>query len=156
MSAGIALLAISTCIAQEQSVIGSAGNYFSNAAVSIEYTVGEVVIFTGSSTNNTLTQGFHQTQLSAVGLEELGDEMSILRAFPNPTNGQLNIELPETPDPYKLILLDPQGKVIALSDLKANERRQLDLSGFANGTYFLRLTNSQKDITTNYKIVKTR
>ena len=51
------LLATGTVSAQE--VVSSQGDSYSNG--SIDFTLGEVIIATGTDGTNDLTQGFHQT-----------------------------------------------------------------------------------------------
>ena len=53
-----------------QEVISSQGDSYSNASGSVDFTIGEVVIATGTDGNNDLTQGFHQTNWNFVGLED--------------------------------------------------------------------------------------
>ena len=43
-----------------QEVISTQGASYFNAYVKWDFTIGETVIFTGSSSNNVITQGFHQ------------------------------------------------------------------------------------------------
>ena len=47
-----------------QQVISSAGETYSNINGSIAFTIGEVVIFTGTNGTTNLTQGFHQFNCS--------------------------------------------------------------------------------------------
>ena len=47
-----------------QSVVSSQGESFTNTEGSIDYTLGEVIIFTGEGGSNDLTQGFHQSSIS--------------------------------------------------------------------------------------------
>jgi hypothetical protein len=82
------LLAAGSVSAQE--VVSTQGDSYSNASGSIEFTLGEVIIATGTDGTNDLTQGFHQTNWNFVGLEDhaLNYEAII---FPNPTQDVLNI-----------------------------------------------------------------
>ena len=54
--------------ASAQEVVSSQGETYSNANGSIDFTVGEVIINTGSSGTNDLTQGFHQTNWDFLGV----------------------------------------------------------------------------------------
>jgi len=53
-------LALST-ITYGQEVVSTQGDSYTNASGSIDFTIGEVVINTGTGGTNDLTQGFHQT-----------------------------------------------------------------------------------------------
>ena len=75
------LFATLTVSAQE--VVSTQGDSYSNGSGSIDFTIGEVIINTGTDGSNDLTQGFHQTNWNFVGLE---DHCSELRSyhFPQP------------------------------------------------------------------------
>jgi hypothetical protein len=47
-----------------QEVVSAQGDSYSNTSGSIDFTIGEVVINTGTDGNNDITQGFHQTNLA--------------------------------------------------------------------------------------------
>ena len=55
-----------------QEVISTQGASYFNAYVKWDFTIGETVIFTGSSSNNVITQGFHQP-LKAFYVDTDGD-----------------------------------------------------------------------------------
>ena len=44
-----------------QEVVATQGDTYSNASANIDFTIGEVIIDTGTDGTNDLTQGFHQT-----------------------------------------------------------------------------------------------
>jgi hypothetical protein len=51
-----------------QEVVATQGDSYTNARANIDFTLGEVIIATGTDGNNDLTQGFHQTNWNFVGL----------------------------------------------------------------------------------------
>ena len=72
--------------ASAQEVVSSQGETYSNANGSIDFTVGEVIINTGT---NDLTQGFHQTNWNFLGLEDFAPDYEAI-IYPNPTDDRLN------------------------------------------------------------------
>ena len=71
---------------------------------------------------------------------------SVLNVFagPNPANSFLNINV-NTPgnDPYRLRLINRSGQVVLDQKYAAsNNRLQLSVSNYSDGTYFLEVTNS--------------
>ncbi|MEM9022394.1 MAG: T9SS type A sorting domain-containing protein, partial [Bacteroidota bacterium] len=75
-----------------------------------------------------------------------------VRYFPNPTNGLLNIEINGLEnEETELAVLNLHGQVLLqehLGALPSNFRKSIDLSGQAQGIYFIRLktaTRSQVD-----------
>jgi len=69
-----------------QEVVSTQGDSYSNASGNIDFTIGEVVINTGTDGTNDLTQGFHQTNWYFVGLEGHSPSYEAT-IFPNPTSG---------------------------------------------------------------------
>ena len=68
-----------------QEVVSTQGESYSNASAKIDFTIGEVVINTGTDGTNDLTQGFHQTNWNFLGLEDFAPDYQVT-IFPNPTD----------------------------------------------------------------------
>ena len=92
-------------------VIASAGEHFENGTTQLSWTLGEVVIDTYDNGTNTLTQGFHQTQLTVTSVEETLSEVR-LNMYPNPTSELLNIDLGNNQTDINLQLFDMSGKLV--------------------------------------------
>ena len=74
-----------------QEVVSTQGDSYSYGSGSIDFTIGEVIIKTGTDGTNDLTQGFHQTNWNYLGAEDhLPSYEAII--FPNPTGDVLNIK----------------------------------------------------------------
>lgn len=59
---------------------------------------------------------------------------------PNPSSGEIMIDLPADTRDYSLHVLDAQGRVVVRHNLNADSRRlQLDLSHLPNGVYMVRV-----------------
>lgn len=82
------LFATLTVSAQE--VVSTQGDSYSNGSANIDFTIGEVVIDTGTDGTNDLTQGFHQTNWNFLGMEDFALDYEAI-IFPNPTEDVLNI-----------------------------------------------------------------
>lgn len=65
----------------------------------------------------------------------LSDEPE-LRTFPNPTTGNIQVQVDENDALDQLILTDPRGKQI-LNQPFNNPSRSINLGGLSNGVYFL-------------------
>jgi gliding motility-associated-like protein len=72
------LIKTSTSQSLSQEILGSAGGYQPNNAVSVSWTLGEVVIETYSFYNLSLTQGFHQPDIK---LTFIDDEFEFFNGF---------------------------------------------------------------------------
>jgi hypothetical protein len=122
--------------ATAQEVVSSQGQTYSNANGSIDFTVGEVVINTGTNGTNDLTQGFHQTNWNLVGVEDFAPNYEVT-IFPNPTQDVLNIKTSRF-DHVTYTLYDAQGKLVMQNILTA-EQTPIQVSRLAPGAYSLEL-----------------
>ena len=122
--------------ATAQEVVSSQGETFSNTTGSIDFTVGEVVINTGTNGTNDLTQGFHQTNWNLVGVEDFAPNYEAT-IFPNPTQDVLNIKT-NTFENVNYTLYDAQGKLVMQNILSA-EQTPIQVSQLAPGAYSLEL-----------------
>lgn len=138
-------------------VYSNGGNYNSAAGGSISWTVGEPVSETYTTTNNKTTMGFHQPELGVATLmKEQGGDKEVL-VYPNPGKESLSINFKDLENGnYKIQLLDAMGKLVFTSDMEINDptkKIELNVSSYAEGNYFLRLSNSSFNKTV--KITKT-
>jgi|TARA_B110000908_G_C10184554_1_gene417347 hypothetical protein len=144
----LTLLTTITVTAQE--VVSTQGDSYSNGTGSIDFTIGEVIINTGTDGTNTLTQGFHQTNWNFVGLEDhLPSYAAII--FPNPTVDVLNIQTSSF-EGVTYTLYDGQGKLV-LQDLLSAKQTPIEVSELAPGSYSLTLNNETQNLKT-FKLVK--
>ena len=76
-----------------------------------------------------------------------------LNVYPNPTHGNLKIELAGLPDEdtYGFVIVNMSGDVIVQND-KAVNPSEIELSPFPTGVYILKLF--YKEIMKDYKIIK--
>jgi hypothetical protein len=135
-----------------QEVISTQGDSYADSSASIDYTIGEVVTFTGASVENNLTQGFHQTNWGFVSIEDhLPTYQAII--YPNPTEDFLNIKASLYED-VNYALYDEMGKLILQGRL-LSEQTAFEVSPLATGRYSLVLSNSKENLKT-FNIIKTR
>ena len=143
------LLASITAKAQE--VVSTQGDSYSNGTANIDFTIGEVVINTGTDGTNDLTQGFHQTNWNFLGVEDHAPSYEAT-VFPNPTSEVLNIRT-STFENVTYTLYDAQGKLV-LQDKLSAEQTAIQASQLAPGSYSLILNNRTQNLKT-FKLVKT-
>ena len=137
--------------ATAQEVVSSQGQTYSNANGSIDFTVGEVIINTGSNGTNDLTQGFHQTNWNFLGVEDFAPDYQAT-IFPNPTQDVLNIKT-RVFENVTYTLYDAQGKLVMQNILSA-EQTPIQVSQLAPGSYSLTLNNETQNLKT-FKLIKT-
>lgn len=143
------LFAATSVSAQE--VISTQGESYSNTSANINFTIGEVIINTGTDGTNDITQGFHQTNWNFLGLEDFAPNYEVT-IFPNPTQNVLNIKT-SSYENVTYTLYDAQGKLV-MQNLLSSEQTPIQVSQLASGSYSLTLSNPQQQLKT-YKLIKT-
>lgn len=148
LAVSVFLLSLSSVNAQE--VISTQGDSYSNSSGQIDFTIGEVVIDTGTDGTNDLTQGFHQTNWNFLGLDDYAPNFEV-GIFPNPTENYLNIQT-DSYENVRFILTDSQGKLI-MSDILSTSLTTLQVAHLATGSYNLSL-ESNGVILKTFRLVK--
>ena len=133
-----------------QEVVSTQGESYSNASAKIDFTIGEVVINTGTDGTNDLTQGFHQTNWTFLGVEDFAPNFQAT-IFPNPTQDVFNIKT-SVFENVTYTLYDAQGKLVMQNILSA-EQTPIQVSHLAPGSYSLTLNNETQTLKT-FKLIK--
>jgi hypothetical protein len=144
------LFSAATVSAQE--VVSTQGDSYSNSNAGIDFTIGEVIINTGTDGSHDLTQGFHQTNWNFLGVEDFAPDYEA-SIFPNPTSDVLNIKTSSFEN-VTYTLYDAQGKLV-LQSILAAEVTPIQVSHLAPGAYSLQLTFEEgKKSTSKSKMFK--
>jgi hypothetical protein len=87
--------------------------------------------------------GCESTQFYAVNVDVSVEEIfaSNLRIYPNPTRDVVNIQWDFMNESTYLSVYDNAGKLLSTNKLNNQSLQQVDLSGYENGVYQLRLSN---------------
>ena len=133
-----------------QEVVATQGDSYSNASGNIDFTIGEVIINTGTDGTNDLTQGFHQTNWNFLGVDDHGQNYEAT-IFPNPTSDLLNIRT-STFENVAYTLYDAKGKLI-LHNILSAEQTPIQVSQLAPGSYSITLNNGIHNLKT-FKLIK--
>ncbi len=133
-------------------VISSLGGDYANATAQMGQTVGETSIQTESNGSNVLTQGFHQTRLQVISLDENFEGLS-LAVFPNPVSDFLKVKTEglETATEAQLLAMD--GRLILRSEIEQNDETLIDMTAFADGTYQI-IFNQNGEAVKRFSIIK--
>jgi hypothetical protein len=134
-----------------QEVLATQGDSYSNASANIDFTIGEVIVATGTDGTNDLTQGFHQTNWNFLGVEDFAPDYEA-SIFPNPTSDVLNIRT-STFENVTYTLYDAQGKLV-MQDVLSADQTPIQVSQLAPGSYSLTLNNETQNLKT-FKLIKT-
>jgi len=145
----VLFLLLTTVTVSAQEVVATGGDSYSNASGSIDFTIGEVVINTGTDGTNDITQGFHQTNWNFLGVEDFAPNYEVI-IFPNPTEDMLNIRT-STFENVTYTLYDAQGKLV-MQDVLSAEETPIQVSQLAPGSYSLTLNNETQNLKT-FKLI---
>jgi hypothetical protein len=149
----LALLFAAT-VTQSQQVVASSGNSGSAAGYTVDWTLGEPVIETISSSGNILTQGMHQTKLLVTAISEIEFPGVEVKVYPNPTGRFLKIEVLQTGNElFFYEISDITGRKVVLKELQGNTE-EIDMGSFVSGIYFLYVLSQNHKSVKVFKIIK--
>ena len=143
---------LSTIAVSAQEVLSTQGDSYSNTSANINFTIGEVVINTGTNGTNELTQGFHQINWNFVGMEDHSPSFNAT-VFPNPTSEVLNIRTSSFEN-VRYTLYNAQGKLL-IQDILSAEQTPVQVGQLAPGSYSIILNNQTQNLKT-FKLIKTQ
>jgi hypothetical protein len=82
-----------------------------------------------------------------VGETENIQKQPIVNIYPNPSQGLFNVSITNCPGKVDMAVMNLQGQVVytdVLSSIGVTISKQLNISGFAKGIYFIRLTSEHE------------
>ncbi|MFO8067789.1 MAG: T9SS type A sorting domain-containing protein [Bacteroidales bacterium] len=142
----------------QQEVISTGGNHFESEDLSVTFTVGETFVETLYSNEYILTQGFHQTKLTIVNIEDAPELYFNITAFPNPTNDFVNVKIEghdasiDNKSKLHYSIFDMNGKLI-VSNVINEKSFRINFSNLKPTTYFIKIFENNKEMKT-FKIIK--
>jgi hypothetical protein len=135
----------------QQQVVASAGGISQNGQTSIEWTLGEAVIYTLPGNNVKLTQGFHQTNLIPTVIKELVELDFEIMAYPNPVMESVTLKV-EKPQGLYYILYDLNGQILEQKKIK-NIETEIEFKNLPPSDYIIRIISNDYEMK-SFKIVK--
>ena len=133
-----------------QSVISTQGDSYLNGNVSIDYTIGEIIVATETDGSNDVTQGFHQTNWKFLEVLDYAPEMSI-EVYPNPMGSNLNVKMEDFTN-VQFTLYNNEGKEVICNNLH-KKSTLIKVNELPPGSYTLRFRNESSDLKI-FKLIK--
>ena len=129
-------------------VIGTDGGYARNNQFSLSYTIGEVVTDLGRDTVNNvdLTQGFQQSYISIVSVEDYDLDIDIM-IYPNPAVDYLNVMVSDIDKANNYFMYDMSGKLIRQEIINDKEFK-IGFNTLSTGNYMLVFTDNDRRLKT--------
>ena len=137
-----------------QQVISSGGTHATGTNFTLSWTIGEPVTETIKNGSSILTQGFHQSRLSASAIDDIPMPDLSLKVFPNPFNDILNLNV--TKGDFSMLqysLFTMEGKML-LNNKIIKDLTQIDMQTYAQGNYLLKVSRKTGELLKTFKVVK--
>jgi len=131
-----------------QNLLSTAGDYFETETVLLAWSLGEIATETLTGSNIILTQGFQQSKLNAVGIDETHTQTSNgITVYPNPSNGIANLVIDNYATngndmPNRYLIYDIQGKLLVNEPILGS-KTVIDLKQFSGSVYYIKLLNTE-------------
>ena len=137
-------------------VIPVAGTSGSTGTIQLDWTLGDVAVQTLRTNSGIMTEGFHQPILWVTELPQTLAQQIQMSLAPNPVRSTLRITIgTEGQGNLHLVLTDVSGKPLQQMETPfAIGSRQLDLSGYPAGMYFLSVREENGSLLKSYKVVR--
>lgn len=133
-----------------QNVVSAAGIEGGNSGVKLSATLGEVSISTYNNGSDIVTEGFHQSNLVVLGVDDLKPDFDI-KVFPNPSADVFHLDLPEFTN-TRVEVYNIHGQLMLKQELNQLDN-ELHTEKLKNGIYFLSVFKDNLKVKT-YKILK--
>lgn len=141
---------------QAQNGIVSGGGSATSPGGSVSFTIGQVAYRSNTGSVGSVSEGIQQAFVvnSGVGVNDLAINLNA-QVYPNPTTEQLLVTI--NTNEYKNMsyqLLDLQGKLLGQNRI-INNNASIDFSKLANGTYFVKILDKQRQLKT-FQVIKNK
>ena len=137
-------------------VVASAGDFFANSQGMIQWTIGEPMSETYGNTNNFLKQGFHQTGIDPVGIDE--QVIGNLSLFPNPASDQVTLQFDaESSGLYTVEIYNALGQQMSsrqLNVVAGGFRHDIAVRDYSDGIYFVTVRKVGSNASTSFRVNK--
>lgn len=148
----------------DPSVLSTQGGIAKGSAMSISWTIGDLVTGTATTDGSLYTQGFQQPSLSVqeLGPEDITGVQQIdadanhdLKAtvFPNPFGSDITVTVDNQKREYYVEIFDPSGNLL-YRNLSSNPQENINLNALPVAQYLLRIGISDSGPTQIFRIVK--
>ncbi len=149
----IFLIAFSVSMAKTQEVIATGGSYHESSNASIGWTLGETLTETFQVDETQLTQGFHQSKITVVSVDEVIQTDYNIKAFPNPTDAFVTLSLEtENYENIHFRIFDANGRFVKDDQINA-PKTTVSFEGLMPGIYFIKIIEYDKELQT-IRIIK--
>lgn len=128
----------------DRHLLSSTGHSFTNSNISLDFTIGEIVVATLNAQNISLTQGFNQPPYSTgVFVDDFDYGSNLITIYPNPTHNYVFLEF-KTNQYLKIswAIFNASGHFLTRSnDIRIEKtetfKKEINLEHYPSGIYFI-------------------
>ena len=121
----------------------------------VTYTIGQIAVQSYGEGGTTISEGVQQPyEIQTIGIDNYPGITLNATVYPNPTLGQLQLSVSNEDllEKGEARIFDGSGKLLAVKRI-VGQTTDFDLSSYAQGTYYLRVTDGKTTLKT-FKVVK--
>jgi len=114
----------------------------------INYTIGELFVFSVSNTGVTLESGSQSSIINTGGIHNVATTIKPIYSddkivtYPNPVTTSLNIQISENKDNLNIEIFDLSGKLIKTErKFKTTDKFDIDVTDLASSNYLLKISS---------------
>lgn len=142
-------------ISQAQEVISSQGSSYNTEAINIDFTIGEVISETLTSSDLSINQGFHQAIIVEEMVTDIINQSTIdhgINVYPNPTTNYVILHMDEI-EGFQYQIFDLNGRAVTHAIINDSQTK-IDFTKMKEGIYQLLIFDNNKNKLKGYKITK--
>ncbi len=138
------------------SIVGSCGDRLVGTTMVLDWTVGEPIIATVTTSSRLLSQGFHQPTVDTLVITEIQGTMTGLAVVtPNPSAGLVMLQITDWPNALLQIQVsDGTGTILQRLDGVGPGNTSINLTQYAAGLYQISVHDPAKNSTQLFRILK--
>ena len=131
----VLLLGLGLTAQAQQATLSSGG--MATGSGSVAYSIGQIAYTTATNASGSITQGVQQPiEIYTLGVDDFVNISLIMKAYPNPTQGDLTLEITDLKlENLTFQLIDLQGRSIENRKI-ANTNETIKMENLPSATYF--------------------
>ena len=155
---GLGIIPFAYAQEKDLMVISSAGTSYQSNNLTLDWSLGEVMIKSLEDPSMMLSQGFHQPSYNLVSTNPIPQEIGSIAVFPNPFSEEISIKMSYAKSEKGILeLYDIHGKKIWEKTFHGSEIVEKYATGsLASGSYFLNVILSEYSSNHTYQLLKTQ
>jgi len=137
-------------------IVATAGDSNQGNNIQLDWTLGELAVTTIQSSNQQITQGFHQPQIQITSVLDFSEDIGSIDVFPNPSIDHLNMKMSFfKKEKIQIRLYNLEGKQILSKYIEdRNVEEILVIKSLPAGNYFLSFYIDEHKTVQTFKIQK--